>query len=240
MARVRRGTTKQLAAQASDSVAKVRLEGPYGAARYLPDLFAFARVLLIAGGVGGTFAVPIFQSLLRQLQATAAGPELERQKLRLLWLGRDEADAAWAVRGDERERLGWERNAEIVGTGDRKALGGEETAVDQSGRRGKKDDVVSGGDEDIELAEREGLLDEDNVEEESGEDVAKNRSYQHIRGGRERLLEYVDELFAGDIGETVAVLVCGPQTMARSVRAELRRHAQRGRQVFFHAEEFGL
>ncbi|KAL9066991.1 MAG: hypothetical protein Q9157_006964 [Trypethelium eluteriae] len=103
----------------------------------------------------------------------------------------------------------------------------------------KQDNVDSGAEEDIELAEREGLLDEDSVDDDNGGDARKSGNIQAARG-RERLVECLDELFAGGNGEVMAVLVCGPPAMGRSVRAQVRQRARHGMQVFFHAEEFGL
>ena len=227
---------------------KVRLEGPYGAARYLPDLTAFDRVLLVAGGVGATFAVPVYRSALGQLDAMGAlagsddeGAEGTQRKVKLVWFVRSEADASWGVAGDEKEREMWERNVEVVLTGKRGAA-----STDVDGHRYRKGGTKDGGvldrDEDIELAEREALLDEGLVDGESEEAVQKSISTVRA-GGRERLSACIDEFLAVKSDGMVAVLVCGPPGMARSVRAEIRMRAEQGmqdKQVFFHAEEFAL
>ncbi|UNI17652.1 hypothetical protein JDV02_003980 [Purpureocillium takamizusanense] len=67
------------------------IEGPYGSmAKHFDHLLHWgaARVLVIAGGVGATFAVPVFQAL---------RSELPSAKVQLVWAVRSAGDAAWAV-----------------------------------------------------------------------------------------------------------------------------------------------
>ena len=67
------------------------IEGPYGSmAKHFHDLLNWgaARVLVVAGGVGATFAVPVFQAL---------QSELPSSKVQLVWALRSAGDAAWAV-----------------------------------------------------------------------------------------------------------------------------------------------
>lgn len=66
-----RSSTARLAALALTSKAQpvpLLIEGPYGSAIYFPDFAspAFSRVLLVAGGVGATFALPIYMDLKRR------------------------------------------------------------------------------------------------------------------------------------------------------------------------------
>ncbi|KAL9094600.1 MAG: hypothetical protein Q9165_003159, partial [Trypethelium subeluteriae] len=248
IARVRNGSTKRLADVAnsgSDRPLKVRVEGPYGAMRHLPDLRLFDRVLLVAGGVGGTFAVPIFRGLRgagggRRLRGAEAGEESAGKVVRLVWFVRAEAEAEWAVPGEREERGAWRRDVEVVVTGGGTAVGAAGKGRRNAGER-KQDGVESGAEENIELAEREGLLDEDSIDDddENGGNAWKSGNIQTARG-RERVAECIEELVEGENGEVMAVLVCGPQGMGRSVRTQVRRRARHDMQIFFHAEEFGF
>ncbi|KAF7555840.1 hypothetical protein G7046_g6464 [Stylonectria norvegica] len=69
------------------------IEGPYGAAgKNFSDLVSSGprRVLLVAGGVGATFAVPIYHALLNDIPAA---------RVQLIWAIRNAGDATWAVSG---------------------------------------------------------------------------------------------------------------------------------------------
>ena len=183
------------------------LEGPYGSAKHFPDLASnFNRVLLVAGGVGATFTLPIYRDLLSK------GKE---SMVKFVWSVKSEADAQWGIealkeqcegRLPETFELYVSRKASSAGSGRRKR------------------------DESIELQEREGLLGDEEVS--LGENVRK---------GRPDIPAIVDEVFALSRGgeERVAVLVCGPSGLGASVRKEVGRWVARGRDVFWHAEEFG-
>jgi NAD(P)H-flavin reductase len=68
------------------------VEGPYGEASLAFPQFLVTggahRVLLFAGGVGATFAVPIYNALIADWPST---------KVKLVWAIRAAADATWAV-----------------------------------------------------------------------------------------------------------------------------------------------
>jgi len=57
--------------------------------------------------------------------------------------------------------------------------------------------------------------------------------------GRPDLRAVVDEVFASGVSDRVAVLVCGPGGMGKSLRREVGRWVGEGREVFWHNEEFG-
>ena len=207
VARAMNGTTAMLAdlAKAPQPV-PLLIEGPYGSAKYFPDLASnYDRVLLVAGGVGATFTLPIYRDLLSK----SKGP-----MVKFVWSVQSEADAQWGVEAlkeqhDGRLPEGFEiyvsRKATSIGS-----------------RRGK-------GDESIELQEREGLL---------GEEASLE---ENIRKGRPDIPAIVDEVFATSRGgeERVAVLICGPSGLGASLRKEVGRWVARGRDVFWHAEDFG-
>lgn len=63
-----------------------------------------------------------------------------------------------------------------------------------------------------------------------------------VNGGRKRpdLGKIVDDVFKLGTGEKVAVMVCGPKNMARELRWHVGRWVEKGREVWFHDEGFGL
>ena len=68
----------------------INVEGPYGAiARTLPGLLkgGYDRVLLFAGGVGATFALPVYRAILKENPSAS---------VKLIWAVRSAADATWA------------------------------------------------------------------------------------------------------------------------------------------------
>ena len=74
--------------------AEISVEGPYGeASEYMHQLSEDAKstgqILLIAGGVGATYAVPIYQHLLHSRGNTAG--------IKLIWLVKSSDDAKWGV-----------------------------------------------------------------------------------------------------------------------------------------------
>lgn len=80
----------------SDPVPQVSLniDGPYGATgKTAQDLLSAKvdRVLLFAGGVGATFALPIYQALLNDSNSSAVSP-----KVKFIWAVRSASDATWA------------------------------------------------------------------------------------------------------------------------------------------------
>ena len=182
------------------------VEGPYGSAKYFPDLASnYDRVLLVAGGVGATFTLPIYRDLLSKGKGSI---------VKFVWSVKREADAQWGVEALKEQCEG------RLPEGFELYVSRKATSIDS--RRGKEDDS-------IELQEREGLL----AEEASLEET--------VRKGRPDIPAIVDEVFALSRGgeERVAVLVCGPSCLGASVRKEVGRWVVKGRDVFWHAEEFG-
>jgi len=89
-------TTKALETLASLHKAKppINIEGPYGSARNFPHLASkYDRFLLVAGGVGATFILPIYRDLCDQLETEAKSPD----HIKLIWSMRSAAEASWAV-----------------------------------------------------------------------------------------------------------------------------------------------
>lgn len=97
-----RGTTQLLSSLAQPSQTPVKsqilIEGPYGASRcFIDSLRAYHRVLLVAGGVGATFTLPIYRHLLQQQKQQPNRPSRTNQKIRFVWSVRSIADASWGL-----------------------------------------------------------------------------------------------------------------------------------------------
>ncbi|KAL5596745.1 hypothetical protein BROUX41_006564 [Berkeleyomyces rouxiae] len=89
--------TQRLAELASTPQVQVPLcfDGPHGAApKHLKRLVEpdIDRVLLVAGGVGASFTVPVYRAIL------ASKPDA---KINFVWVVRDVCETAWAVRGSQ-------------------------------------------------------------------------------------------------------------------------------------------
>lgn len=194
------------------------IEGPYGSAPYLPDLLKLHdRILLVAGGVGATFTLPIYRSLLQHV--IRESPTLST-KIRSIWSVRKIADASWGLQYLQED-------------GVEARLGSFEVFVS---RPSESSGGTAGN--SIELEERSRLLD-------SGKSLTdENNPTGYIKMGRPNLKHIVDGVFTNIDNKSengkfkVAVLVCGPTEMGRNLRKEVGRWAKRGVEVFWHNEEF--
>ncbi|KAK3400555.1 ferric reductase like transmembrane component-domain-containing protein [Sordaria brevicollis] len=196
--------------------ALLNIEGPYGAARHFPSLSLgteFDRVLLIAGGVGATFTIPLYRSII------SSNPEA---KVEMVWAVRTAGEATWAVvESDARDILN-DPNVHIYLTGPGAGQGGQEAEA------GETEGVSSG----VESGEGGAVAIEMRT-------LGKNGVRSHQRR-RPDLKKVVDEVFAHGKEERVAVLVCGPVKMGKQVRRQVGRYVKEGREVWFHNEGFGF
>ena len=230
IARALRGNTAQLASLArstkstntngiddsDDKPAPLRLtlEGPYGTSAHLPDFSRFDRVLLIAGGVGATFIVPVWRHILRLREKTTSSPDV-----RFAWAVRNLAETSWAFPLPEAASrvAAVDDEAEIYVSGIPPANYDEDNHANQ-----------------IELVER-GQVSKRHVPAEK--DLAD--AGVTLRYSRPVLRELVDQAFTGHV-ERVAVLVCGPPGMGQQGRRDVGRWVRKGKEVFWHNEAFGL
>ncbi|EON63463.1 hypothetical protein W97_02691 [Coniosporium apollinis CBS 100218] len=227
VARTLDGNTKRLAAlarslcdQADDdkntpSIA-ITIEGPYGASSRLPDLASYDYVLLLAGGVGATFVLPVFRSIVGRSHWPS--PAAASPQIRFVWTVRRLAEVRWAFpaaanSGGAATNVG--SNAEV------------EVYVTQNGQA-LHDGAQDG---DLEMAEGVNLLHTGSEAEKIGGSDVKH--------GRPDLKRIVDDAFAQPRGK-VAVLVCGPKRMTEETRELVGRWVRKGRDVYWHAEAFGL
>ncbi|XP_044717228.1 ferric reductase like transmembrane component domain-containing protein [Hirsutella rhossiliensis] len=107
------------------------IEGPYGTmGKHFHDLLGWgaARILLVAGGVGATFALPVYRAIQQELPST---------KVQLVWAIRSAGDATWAVssggnNGEDRSMLD-DDNVHIFLTGDVDVTDGPESVPPGAG-----------------------------------------------------------------------------------------------------------
>jgi len=207
-----RSSTARLASLAHKSQAQpvpLLIEGPYGSATYFPDFASptFSRVLFVAGGVGATFALPIYRDLRRR----------EGRGVSMVWAVRRGEEASGLVERGEGVQVFVTGREGGGGLGDGE---GEEGGIELEERVG----LLSGPQEEI--------IEADSVEMERAQTIG-------FQKGRPDLRTIVDEVFKGAEEGKIAVLVCGPVGMGRSLRKEVGRWVEQGREVFWHKEEFG-
>ena len=223
VARKLNGTTALLADLAkSPQPTPLLIEGPYGSASHFPDLAEFDRVLFVAGGVGATFTLPLYIDL---LQRAKAGGERVVEGVRFVWTVREVRDARWGIEMMREQSGGVPEPVEVHVTG-----------------AGRGDEALRAkGDEAIELQERKGLMGGTRESSDvNAAGAAKDDGDAHVmKIGRPDLRAVVDEVFASGVSDRVAVLVCGPGGMGKSLRREVGRWVGEGRDVFWHNEEFG-
>ncbi|PNY29580.1 metalloreductase AIM14 [Tolypocladium capitatum] len=106
----------QLASSTPGSAAEaitLAIEGPYGSmGKRFHDLLNWgaSRILLVAGGVGATFALPIYQAI---------QTESPTVRVQLVWAIRDAGDATWAVSdGSSRKSVIDDPHIQLFLTGD--------------------------------------------------------------------------------------------------------------------------
>lgn len=212
IARTLSGTTAMLSDLAKHpQPIPLLVEGPYGSARHFPDLAAYDRVLFVAGGVGATFTLPVYIDLLQRAETGEHTPPV-----RFIWTVRDAHDAQWGI-DQLRGQLGKLPDMELHVS---------RTEIERQYGTRRQDDVQA-----IELQQREQFQHQIKNFDANLVDVAKE--------GRPEMKTVVDEIFGVDANDRVAVLVCGPKGMGKNVRTEVGRWVKRGRDVFWHGEEFG-
>lgn len=105
-------TTKALSSLAHLPKAKppIKIEGPLGYSQRFPNLATnYDRVLLVAGGVGSTFILPIYVQAREQV--AAEGKRSDRVKL--IWSMRSAAEAIWALDSEKENTIEEDKNVKI-------------------------------------------------------------------------------------------------------------------------------
>lgn len=230
VARILDGNTAKLA-RSAEQAQSISVEGPYGLTTHADALLGYDRVLFVAGGAGATFIVPLYRQLLADLSPGKGSHR--RQKVSFVWVARTMADVTWALPSNEQEREGFVERLEVHLTRDAEGNG--------SGPVGKyaigDDDDDIPGEEGIEMEEQKTLL-SSNDQEASGKDALGI----DVCAGRPNLAATVEQVLSHGGDEKVAVLVCAPKGLSRSLRGHIEPLVKkgRGRDVWFWNEAFGL
>ncbi|KAI0389484.1 ferric reductase like transmembrane component [Xylariaceae sp. FL0594] len=194
------------AADASNNVAvKLSFDGPYGCAKRFPNLAGpgVDRILLVAGGVGATFTLPLYRWILSENPAA---------RVQMIWSVRSAGDATWASVAGEQKSILDDENIQVYLTG--------------SINLGDQDDARTSEDGDGNGVELRSL------------NPGQAQTVSMIRGKRPDLQNIVDDTFRQGVEERVAVLVCGPEAMARELRSHVGVWVRKGRYVWWHNENF--
>ena len=217
VARVLGGTTSMLDHMTRQpQPVPLNVEGPYGGAKYFPDFSSYDSVLLVAGGVGATFTLPIYQRLLM-----SRGENGRPGSLRFVWTVKHQQDAVWGMENLSLDSATLPDGFELYFTRHKRSGHFAESVVEHD-------------DDGIELEEREGLLEESETTND-GLGIWKDE----FRSGRPNLGLLVDQAFTQTGGARVAFLVCGPTGLGSALRKEVGRWVGSGRDIFWHNEEFG-
>ncbi|OLN94295.1 putative metalloreductase AIM14 [Colletotrichum chlorophyti] len=188
------------------------IEGPYGAASLHFDKLinsSVDRVLLVAGGVGATFTVPIYQAIVH---------DNPNAKVELVWSVRGAGDATWVMANDAPKSILDDPNVHVFLTGD--AL--------NSGSAGPMAGLPA-------ETNPEGEMEMNTLNRDRRKDRFTSEHYRK----RPDLRKIVDDFFKRGAEERVAVFVCGPEAMGREVRQYVSAWVMMGREVVWHNEAFG-
>ncbi|KAL6893151.1 hypothetical protein HDV57DRAFT_224580 [Trichoderma longibrachiatum] len=188
------------------------IEGPHGAiGKRFQHLLTWgpSRILLVAGGVGATFALPLYQALRREIPSSSS-------HVHFIWAIRSAADATWAMTptsaDDGEKSLLDDDNVHLYLTED----------IMGNNNYNNTNDASS-----IELRDMRGTA--SSGRRQSSSSNSRRPNFQKI----------VDDLFRHGADEKVAILVCGPDEMARDVRRRVGPWVFKGREVWWHNESFG-
>lgn len=232
VARTITGNTKKLAELAkslstpeSDEAPAIplTLEGPYGVSTHLPDFSTFDKILLVAGGVGATFILPIYRSIIEFHRADhAGGPQI-----RFIWAVKKLADTQWAFPSSS-------STASSEPEGELSLHSPSAVEVFVTRPSGSALHIAESG-EEIELAE----LAEDDQLLSMEEQMERPRKGMVLRTGRPKISAIVDEVFSK--GSRVAVISCGPRSLTGKLSFSVEQWIAQGHdvQVYWHEETFG-
>ncbi|KAJ2897830.1 ferric reductase like transmembrane component [Zalerion maritima] len=217
---------------------KLNIEGPYGSlVPKFDNIIQADRAILIAGGVGATFVLPIYAALRSRQDA----------KVRLVWAVRQASEATWAVLTTDAARNGIsgspgeslsptsaaksildDPNVELYLTGNLLHSSNSNSPPPPPLHRGNSKRTSQP------QSEPEGELEMDDGEDVELVGMLNNNSK------RPDIHKIVNDTFKLGGEETVAFVVCGPRSMGRDVRRAVTPWVMRkGRKVVWHEEAFG-
>jgi hypothetical protein len=218
------------------------LEGPYGASTRLPDLSDFDKVLLVAGGVGATFIMPIYRAIAEYHDTTPGATQV-----RFIWAVQKLADTQWAF--PEPSTSAALNDDDTTEQDETAATGGlldKASTVEVYVTRPSGPSLhhvsstspifaVDPDDDDdeaetFELQENEQLL---SMEEQ----MERPRKGMTVKSGRPQMKEVVDEVFSR--GLRTAVICCGPKRLVGDLKESVEVYVRKGHEVFWYDETFG-
>lgn len=206
-------TTQTLWSHADKYMSKVMvsLEGPYSLKESIvAHALEHDRILLVAGGIGATFMIPIFRALREHIEPQDNGVE----RLSLTWALRSAAEGEWAT--DLAEGIFQPGSPIHIHLTRQNQIYSQEQVSDTAP-----------------LAENMEMEDLDQSSETMMIGGIKGTL------GRPNIRSIVDNTFRNGTRESVAVFFCGPQEMSCDLRAALEPWVQKGRSVYWHQENFG-
>ncbi|KKA30988.1 hypothetical protein TD95_002942 [Thielaviopsis punctulata] len=190
------------------------IDGPYGAApKRLHRLIGahIDRVLLVAGGVGASFILPVYRAI-RADEPSA--------KVDLVWAARAAEETTWAVS---------EVHSALADESVRIFLTGVDSYPLLQPRATPETPLTATfGQQGMELQQHEELS-----------EVCRSRFSSVDSRRRPDLYKVVEQVFKAGTEERVAVWVCGPEEMARELRECVTPWVLKGRHVEWHNEGFG-
>lgn len=215
-------------ASREDGKVPLCVEGPHGMAKHFPNLAGgdFDRILLVAGGIGATFIIPLYRAILHDNPSA---------KVEVVWALRGAGDATWALNGTgQGKSILEDENVHLFLTGDILRAGDSSGAAAKSrvASRSRTNGEASSG--------SAGVEDDGGVEMSTMyRDRGRGRYTSNHSWKRPDLKKIVDDTFKHGAGERVAVVVCGPEEMGRELREYVGVWVMKGRTVFWHNEGFG-
>ncbi|PHH52905.1 putative metalloreductase AIM14 [Ceratocystis fimbriata CBS 114723] len=185
-------------------------DGPHGAAsRSLRRLVGadIDRVLLVAGGVGASFIVPVYRAILTYKPNT---------QIEFVWAVREVGETQWAIGGPQLMLDNLKIRIYVTGDdSDALPIGTRTPLI-----------AVSSGSSTGNILQRDSS-------------ASENHSMPVYTRTRPNLVKTVDDFFKASPNDRVAIWVCGPEQMAKDLRACVTPWVMDGRHVEWHNEGFG-
>jgi hypothetical protein len=223
------------------AILPLALEGPYGASTRLPDLTDFDKVLLVAGGVGATFIMPLYR-LLADVHDTTPGAT----QVRFVWCVQQLADTQWAFppspspsssSSEAQNNLthdavanGLLHKPSTVEVFVTRSPSGATPSTPIFAVADDDDDDDDNDNDTFEMQESAQLLGAE-------EQMERPPTGMTVQTGRPQLSLIVDEVFSR--GARTAVLCCGPARLTADLKRSVEAYVRKGRDVYWHDEGFG-
>ncbi|KAI9643591.1 hypothetical protein NHQ30_008213 [Ciborinia camelliae] len=201
----------------------LNIEGPYGTSRKFPNLAEkFDRVLLVAGGVGATFTLPIYRALKEGMENESR----PSANVRMIWVMRDATESSWALSSAKLSTSESEDSSNKVKEEDEtKAENTDDDGIEiyiTSPQTSNQNSTSTPESSSVEM-----------------QNMAASRNQSKTTYSRPDLRSVVDATFTQGLEERVAILVCGPPGMAADLRTHVGKWVEKGRYVWWHNEGFG-